>query len=67
VSDTNSLERAIAGALRDTINTHGPITPPWIGSAVKRIVGNLRNVGGGEQATDDAERINERCPICGAG
>ena len=41
--DDDPLERAIAGALRDTIKTHGPITPQWIGSAVKRIVGNLRN------------------------
>ena len=41
--EEDPLERAIAGALRDTIKTHGPITPQWIGSAVKRIVGNLRN------------------------
>lgn len=37
------LERAIAGALRATIHDHGPITEAGIGSAVKRIVGNLRN------------------------
>jgi hypothetical protein len=37
------FERAIAGALRDTIRTHGPITPEWVGSATKRILGNLRN------------------------
>lgn len=41
--DEDSLERAIAGALRDAIKSHGPITPDKIGSAVKRIVGNLRN------------------------
>jgi hypothetical protein len=41
--DGDSLERAIAGALRATIRDHGPITPEWIGSAVKRILGNLRN------------------------
>lgn len=39
----DGLERAIAGALRATIRDHGPITPEHIGSAVKRIVGNLRN------------------------
>lgn len=69
MSDNEPLERVIAGALRDAINTHGPITPAWIGSAVKRIVGNLRNAGSIEQAADDAEVINERqrCPTCGAG
>ena len=40
---TNSLERAIAGALRAAIKDHGPITAAGIGSAVKRIVGNLSN------------------------
>jgi hypothetical protein len=39
----DSLERAIAGALRAAIKAHGPITPEHIGSATKRIVGNLRN------------------------
>lgn len=38
-----SLERAIAGALRSAIHDHGPVTPETIGSAVKRIMGNLRN------------------------
>jgi hypothetical protein len=42
-SHEDPLERAIAGALRDAIHAHGPITPAWIGSAVKRIVGNIRN------------------------
>lgn len=37
------LERAIAGALRSQIKDHGPITPEWIGSAVKRIMGQLKN------------------------
>ncbi len=37
------LERAIAGALRSQIKDHGPITPEWIGSAVKRVLGNLKN------------------------
>lgn len=39
----DSLERAIAGALRAAIKAHGPITAEHIGSATKRIVGNLRN------------------------
>jgi hypothetical protein len=37
------LERAIVGALRDQIRAHGPITPEWIGSAAKRILGQLAN------------------------
>jgi hypothetical protein len=37
------LERAIVGALRDQIKAHGPITPEWIGSAAKRILGQLAN------------------------
>lgn len=36
-----TLERAIVGALMDTINAHGPITRQWIGSAAKRVAGNL--------------------------
>lgn len=31
------LHRVVVGALKDTINMHGPITPEWIGSAAKRI------------------------------
>ncbi len=43
MADNRSLERAIAGALRATINDHGPIDLAGIGSAVKRVVGNLAN------------------------
>jgi len=39
----DGAERAIADALRATIQDHGPVTPNVIGSAVKRIMGNLRN------------------------
>lgn len=39
----DDLERALAGALRSAIKAHGPIGPENIGSAVKRIVGQLRN------------------------
>ena len=38
------IERAIARALRSAIDAHGPITPERITSAVKRIIGSLRNV-----------------------
>jgi hypothetical protein len=43
MSEDDSIDRAIAGALRATIRDHGPITPEHIGSAVKRIRGNLQN------------------------
>ena len=36
-----AIERAITGGLRAAIHDHGPITADRIGSAVKRIVGNL--------------------------
>src|SRR5262245_31487981 len=39
------LERAVVGALRATIHDHGPITQDLIGSAAKRVLGNLRNAG----------------------
>lgn len=42
VEHTADTQKRIAGALRDTINQHGPITPEWIGSATKRILGLLR-------------------------
>lgn len=41
--DAAALERTIAGALRSAVHDHGPITPDKIGSAAKRIIGNLRN------------------------
>lgn len=52
----SSLERAVAGALRSAIHDHGPITPENLGSAVKRIVGNLRNAQLGELAAADMGR-----------
>ena len=36
-----SLERIVAGALRAAIHDHGPITLQTLGSAAKRIVGQL--------------------------
>jgi hypothetical protein len=41
--EDEGLERAIAGALRGAIHDHGPITAKEIGSATKRIAGNLKN------------------------
>lgn len=38
-----ALERSVSGALRSAIHDHGPITPAAIGSATKRVVGNLKN------------------------
>jgi hypothetical protein len=39
-----ALERAVIGALRSAIRDHGPITAESVGSAAKRIIGNLANV-----------------------
>jgi hypothetical protein len=36
------LHKIIAGALRDSINMHGPINKRDIGSAAKRIAGQLK-------------------------
>jgi len=41
--EREALERSLTGALRSAIHDHGPITAATIGSAVKRVVGNLRN------------------------
>lgn len=41
VDPMTNLERIVAGALRAAIKDHGPITPEQIGSATKRIVGQL--------------------------
>lgn len=44
----NGGARVIAGALKNTIDVHGPITARWVGSAEKRIrralVGRAREV-----------------------
>lgn len=37
-------EQRVAGAIRDCIKQHGPITPDFIGSATKRICGQLLQV-----------------------
>lgn len=38
----NNLSRQISGALKITINAHGPITSQYVSSATKRICGNLQ-------------------------
>lgn len=35
------INRMVVGSLRDTINTHGPITSILIGSAAKRITSTI--------------------------
>ena len=45
MSSSDPQERAITGALRAAIRDHGPITPEHVGSAAKRVLGNLRNAG----------------------
>lgn len=35
--------KRISGALKQTINAHGPITKQFIGSATKRVYGSLLN------------------------
>jgi hypothetical protein len=42
MEDRAKLERRIAGALRSTIDAHGPITKMWIGSATKRVVSEIK-------------------------
>lgn len=44
---TDPLERAIVGGLRSAVRDHGAITPEWIGSAAKRVLGNIANAGAG--------------------
>jgi len=44
IEDRTTVERAIAGALKSTINVHGKIDYSLIGSASKRIYGQLKNL-----------------------
>lgn len=62
--DDEAQERAIVGALRAAIHDHGPITPERVGSAAKRILGNLRNARASRPAGAAAGAI--ACPSCGA-
>lgn len=47
------IESQISGALRDTINKHGPINEKLIGSAAKRVYGVL--YGGNDAAESESE------------
>jgi hypothetical protein len=40
------LAKKVVGALRSAIEEHGPITYVWVGSAAKRIVGEILKNGG---------------------
>lgn len=40
--DDAKLEKIIAGALRSTINVHGPITKNLLSSAAKRVRGEVK-------------------------
>jgi hypothetical protein len=55
VVDKAAVERAVTGALRSTINDHGAIGPPIIGSAVKRVLGALQNI---ERSSDDVPALS---------
>ena len=56
----SSLERAIAGALRLTIDAHGPITREWIGSASKRVIGAIKEHN--KERRRSKEGAGEDCP-----
>lgn len=42
--DRPTVEKAIAGAIKSCIIAHGPVTPEFIGSAAKRVFGQLRGI-----------------------
>lgn len=46
--------RKIIGALKSTINDHGPITRELITSAAKRIYGHLKEQPNGQTTTDSS-------------
>lgn len=43
-NENKTLERQIRGAVKCTIDAHGPISHSYLSSAVKRIMGNLDNL-----------------------
>ena len=71
MKEAGGLERAIAGALRGAIHDHGPIDAKAIGSATKRVLGNLRNarparpIEPGEWREETAYVLRCRCARCG--
>jgi len=44
LDDRSTIESEIAGAIKDTIHTHGPITKSNMVSATKRIFAALKNI-----------------------
>lgn len=42
IEDRSTLESRLAGALKNTIDAHGPITKDWVASAAKRMYGTLK-------------------------
>lgn len=54
MEDRAKLEKQIAGALRSTIDAHGPITREWIGSATKRIISLLKEREQAARSKDDS-------------
>lgn len=40
----SDLEKGVSGALRQSIDAHGPIEGKWIGSAAKRVVQHLKHM-----------------------
>ena len=51
------LEKEIAGALKRTIDAHGPISKDYIGSATKRIAAAIR-----EAAKRERDRLMTTTP-----
>jgi len=42
LSQRGSIEKAIAGALKSTIEAHGPITEEWVASSAKRVIAAIK-------------------------
>lgn len=47
--------KVVNGALKSSINAHGAITPYWIGSAGKRIMGALKSYDQSKEKLEDAD------------
>mgnify|MGYP001569726791 CR=1 FL=1 len=41
LSNRSAVKKMIVGAIKDTINSHGPITKEWTGSAAKRVIAHF--------------------------
>lgn len=56
LENRSQVERTVAGALKNCIHEHGPITGYWVGSAAKRVYKALGNL------VRDRER-NNNCEV----